>query len=783
MSKTGSAMALRYGGAATYVVLAALIRWLLGPVLHENIPFLTLFAAVVWTSWRSGLGPALFAAALGAVAAATLFMPPVAAMRPSDLVGAGLYGVVSIGSALLISAHRSARHRAEEATRQANLQSEWLNVAMMSVGAGVIITDASGHVTFLNPVAQFLTGWTEHEAQRQPLHQVFRILDEATQQPIDDSFNRVLALGVIFGFAPHTTLLARDGSQSSIQENAAPIRDPEGNTVGIIVVFQDVGERRRTQKAIEESEARKTAIVETALDCIITMDHEGKIVEFNPAAERTFGYSRAQAVGRLLSDTIVPPAMRQSHAHGLARYLATGEGPVLSKRIEITAMRSDQTEFPIELAITRIPVTGPPLFTAYLRDITARREAESQRARLLEAERAARTAAELAGQAKDDFLGVVSHELRTPLNSILGWVHILQQGLGSSEEHAHGLEVIERSARAQAHLIDDLLDVSRIAAGKLVLQLRATRLAPLLHDAVAAVSPAAKARQIRLTVDAQAPDQVVRADPDRLLQILSNLLSNAVKFTPVDGSVEVRQESVGTQAVVSVTDTGIGIAPEFLAEVFAPFQQVDASSSRQYGGLGLGLAISQQIVGLHGGTIEARSPGLGKGATFIVRLPLAVQVSDAVEKGNERAQPAAVGSLGLGAEHALNGLRVMVVEDHRDSGDMLMMSLTQFGAIAMLAESAPEAIELLAGFNPDVIVADIGLPGEDGFSLIRQIRAMAPPLGKIPAIALTGFAKFEDRNHALNSGFQEYLVKPLTPTDLCRAIARISKDEGRKAKD
>lgn len=775
MSTTGSAMTMRYGEAAVYAGLAALIRWLLDPLLHDNFPFITLFAAVLWASWRLGRGPALFAAALGAVAGAAFFMPPVGAMQTSDLVGAGLYGFISVGSALLISAHRSSWRQAEQSARQASLQSEWLNVAMMSIGAGVIITDQSGHVTFLNPVAQFLTGWTGHEAQRRPLHEVFRIQDEVTRQPIVDSFNQVLAKGVIFGFAPHTTLLSRDGTESSIQENAAPIRDPEGNTVGVIVVFHDVGDRRRIQKAIEESEARKTAILETALDCIITMDHDGKIVEFNPAAERTFGYSRAQAVGRLLSEMIIPPSMRQSHSRGLARYLATGEGPVLSKRIEISAMRSDQTEFPVELSISRIPVAGPPLFTAYLRDITPRREAEAQRTRMLDAERAARAAAELAGQAKDDFLGIVSHELRTPLNSILGWVHILRQGLGSSEEYAHGLEVIERSARAQTRLIDDLLDVSRIVAGKLVLKLRTTPLLPLLNDAVAAVRPAAKARQIHLAVSSQAPDQVVRADPERLLQILSNLLSNAVKFTPAGGSVEIRQESIGAQAVVSVTDTGVGIAPEFLQEIFAPFQQADVSSSRQYGGLGLGLAIAKQIVELHGGTIEARSPGLGKGATLIVRLPLVGQPPDTTESDIEPAQAAAPASNEPGAQPALNGLRVMVVEDHRDSGDLLMMSLTQFGAIATLAGSAPEAVELLSHFKPDVIVSDIGLPGEDGFSLIQRIRAMAPPLAAIPAIALTGFAKSEDRDRALNSGFQEYLVKPLTPADLCKAIARIAK--------
>src|SRR5215471_309606 len=265
------------------------------------------------------------------------------------------------------------RKRADEALRQ---QREWLRVTLDSIGDAVIATDTGGRVSYLNPVAQALTGWGQDEAQGQPLSDVFPILHERTRQPVENPVARVLREGAVVGLGNHTVLLAKDGTERPIDDSAAPIRGASGETVGVVLTFRDVAEQRQAQLALRRSEARKAAILDTALDCILTIDHEGKVVEFNPAAERTFGYRRADVLGRQMAELIVPPPLREQYRRGLAHYLATGEGPVLNQRLEMPALRSDGTEFPVELAITRISAEGPPLFTAYLRDITERKRAE-----------------------------------------------------------------------------------------------------------------------------------------------------------------------------------------------------------------------------------------------------------------------------------------------------------------------------------------------------------------------------------------------------------------------
>ncbi len=267
----------------------------------------------------------------------------------------------------------------EEFDQTVREQREWFRVALASIGDAVITTDTQGRVTFLNPVAEALTGWTQPEAQGQPLEQVFRIIHEETRQPVEHPVATVIREGSVVGLGNHTALMARDGTERAIADSAAPIHDGRGRTLGVVMVFRDVTDERRAERAVRESEARKAAILQTALDCIITIDHEGRIVEFNPAAERTFGCRRDAAVGRDIAEVIIPPSLRERHHEGLARYLATGEGPVLGRRIEMPALRADGTEFPVELAITRIPAEGPPLFTAYLRDISERRGQERRR--------------------------------------------------------------------------------------------------------------------------------------------------------------------------------------------------------------------------------------------------------------------------------------------------------------------------------------------------------------------------------------------------------------------
>ncbi len=287
------------------------------------------------------------------------------------LSDATVEAMASVANGIAVGVERKV---AEEERRQ---QQEWLRVTLASIGDAMIATDTHGRVTFLNGVAQELTGWTQQDAEGKPLEAVFVILNEKTRQPVENPVEKVLRDGVVVGLGNHTVLIARDGTERPIDDSAAPIRDTAGGMIGVVLIFRDVTEQRRAERDVRASEARKSAILETALDCIITMDHEGNVVEFNPAAERTFGYSRDQVIGQELAKFIIPPPLRERHRTGMAHYLATGEGPVLGKRLELPALRADGTEFPVELAITRISTDGPPLFTAYLRDITERIQGEA----------------------------------------------------------------------------------------------------------------------------------------------------------------------------------------------------------------------------------------------------------------------------------------------------------------------------------------------------------------------------------------------------------------------
>ena len=384
-------------------MVAVGLRLLLDPLLNERLPFITLFAAVAFMAWYAGRGPAVVTLAIGLLAVAVFILQPRYSLgieHHEDVFGLLFYAVISAGCIALFEQLRTARLRAEnnaievrqqyeqlqqesqlrqkaEATVAA--EGERLRVTLASIGDGVITTDAEGRIVFLNDIAQQLTGWTQQEALGIRLEQVFQIVNETTRQPVENPALRSLREGVIVGLANHTVLIARDGWERPIDDSAAPIRDASGKTVGVVLIFRDVTEQRRSEQALRASEARKSAILETALDCIITMDHHGKVVEFNPAAEQTFGYSRDDVVGRELADLIIPKPLRERHHRGLAHYLATGEGPVLGKRLQLPALRADGSEFPAEVAITRISTDGPPVFTAHLRDISERTTAEQHR--------------------------------------------------------------------------------------------------------------------------------------------------------------------------------------------------------------------------------------------------------------------------------------------------------------------------------------------------------------------------------------------------------------------
>lgn len=406
-------------------------------------------------------------------------------------------------------------------------------------------------------------------------------------------------------------------------------------------------------------------------------------------------------------------------------------------------------------------------------DVTAQKALEAERESLLQAEQAARLEAERSGRMKDEFLATLSHELRTPLSSILGWAHVLRTGKSTGSDLDKGLETIERNARSQAQIIEDLLDMSRIISGKVRLEVELTDVRPILESAIDTVRHAAEAKGVVISTSFDSKQHNVSGDPSRLQQVFWNLLSNAVKFTPRDGEIQVALKEVGSYVEITVSDTGAGIDSTFLAHVFSRFRQADGSTTRRHGGLGLGLAIVKQLVELHGGTVQARSAGVGKGSEFIVTLPLATihrtPGSDEEDEPTHRATLLA--SMPI---VSLSGTKILIVEDEADARDLLARVLEEYGATVIKQPSALHAVELLLSERPDIIISDIGMPEEDGYSFIRRVRSLKDDAARsTPAIALTAYARSEDRVKAFLAGFQMHLAKPLETAELVTVVSNL----------
>ena len=404
-------------------------------------------------------------------------------------------------------------------------------------------------------------------------------------------------------------------------------------------------------------------------------------------------------------------------------------------------------------------------------EITERKQAEEARAQMLLREQAARADAEQANRTKDEFLATLSHELRTPLSAILGWSHLVRTGKLDEPQLSRAFETIERNARSQSQLIDDLLDVSRIITGKLQIEPRPVDLCAIIEDVLEGVQPAVEAKKIQLETDLEAAGSFVAGDANRLRQVFWNLLSNAIKFTPESGHVGVNANQVGTEVRVSVSDSGIGIASEFLPHIFDRFRQADGSTTRVHGGLGLGLSIVKHLVQLHAGQVTVESGGQNQGATFIVSLPLASN-APADETENESAAEQKGDGLPASFSKLLEGMRILVVDDEADSRDLVSAILTRCGGKVKSCKSAAEALKTFRAWKPDVLVSDIGMPVEDGYTLIQKLRKQRLKLAReIPAIALTAYATDDDRARTLSAGFQVHLAKPIEPETLVKSIA------------
>jgi PAS domain S-box-containing protein len=409
-------------------------------------------------------------------------------------------------------------------------------------------------------------------------------------------------------------------------------------------------------------------------------------------------------------------------------------------------------------------------------DITEHKRTEQDLHALLTREQTARAEVEAASRAKDEFLSTVSHELRTPLSAMLGWVRLLRSGRLDQETSQRALEAIERSAKAQAQLIEDVLDVSRITTGRLRIEPRPMDLARSIEAAVESVRPAAEAKGIDIATYVDPSVDPVRGDPDRMQQIVWNLLSNAIRFTPSGGHVEVRLARIDPFVELTVRDTGVGIRPEFLPHVFERFRQADGTTTRTHGGLGLGLAIVRHLVEIHGGTVQVKSEGENRGATFTVRIPVPAMRVEVEE--DEEAASAAVGDAADGVPQqtpGLLGVRVLVVDDEADAREALTAVLEHYGATVAAAASAEEALSRISDVQPNVLVSDIGMPGQDGYALIRAVRSLEKERGGgVSALALTAYARAEDRRRALDAGYHMHVSKPVDPAALATAVAQLA---------
>jgi len=522
--------------------------------------------------------------------------------------------------------------------------------------------------------------------------------------------------------------------------------------------------RDQTQSRLRISELRYRRLFEAARDGILILDAVTlKITDVNPFMTELLGYSHAEFLGKelweigLFSDKEASQAaFKQLQRTGYLRY----------EDLPLQATNGKLRD--VEFVSNVYEEDSHQVIQCNIRDITDRKRAEKERTLLLAVAQSARAEADSANGVKDEFLATLSHELRTPLTSILGWSHLLTDGKLDKQQTARAIETIARNARAQGRLIDELLDISRIMTGKLCLDLRAVKLAPLIQAVVDDVRPAADARSINLKAAFNSDIGPILGDPDRLQQIVWNLLTNAIKFTPKGGDVLVRLVRNDSHVLITVNDSGQGIATELLPHVFERFRQADSSNTRSNGGLGLGLSIVRQLVELHRGTVTAESSGENAGTTFRVMLPVPSlhEVPNAAEKTDpktERNSPTT-------GQHSLSGLRVLVVDDERDTRELVAAVLTTCGSEVVSVGSATEALDQMERQRFDLLISDIGMPEMNGYDLIGRIRQLAEEHGgRTPAVALTAYAGIDGRKRALAAGYEIHIPKPFVAAELISA--------------
>ena len=850
---------------------AILLRWLLDPLLGDALPLVTLFGAVAAAVWLGGYRLAIPVTLFGYAACFYLFIPPRGELNFSgraDLAGLSAY----LFTCFLMILIGEAARRSQTSAHQ---RQEVFRVALRSIGDGVITTDTGGNVTYINGVAESLTGWSHEEALGQPLERVFQIVNEITRLPVGNPVTRALHEGVVVGLANHTILIKKDGTECPIDDSAAPIRNEAGHVSGCVLIFRDVTAQRLAErdKADQLLTARLLAsIVESSNDAIVGKTLDGVIQSWNVAAEQLFGYTAEEAVGQHIS--LVIPSERLVEEEQIIADLREG------KRIEhyeTERLRRDGQRITVSLTISPIKDDAGNVVGAskIARDITERKRAESERQMFvtlvenstdfisicdvegipffvnragldmvgledIEAARQRhvqefffpedqaqmmdkffptvlkdghgeievrfrhfktgearwmaykvltltdganqpiafatvsqdvterkrlednlrRLAVDLsnADRRKNEFLATLAHELRNPLAPMSNMLEVVKRADGDSRVIKSAHETLERQLAQMIRLVDDLLDLNRITHDRLELRRSEVELSSVIQQAVEVARPLIDSAGHHLTI--KLPDEPIylNADRARLAQLFGNLLNNSCKYTRPNGTITVTANRVDCEVVVSVTDNGAGIPQDKLESIFDMFMQVDRTSARSQGGLGIGLTLVKRLTEMHGGSIEARSAGEGQGSEFIVRLPV-LDRSQIQERIGSEMEP-----------DSQPQRRILIVDDNRDSAESLAMLMEITGNQTYLAHDGVEAVAAVEKYRPEVVLLDIGLPELNGYEVCRRVREK--PWGKdIVVIALTGWGQEDDRRRSEEAGFNGHLVKPVDYDKLLDLLA------------
>ena len=619
-----------------------------------------------------------------------------------------------------------------------HFQPEWCRVTLASIGDAVLTSDNTGRITFLNSVAETLTGWRQQDAEGVPLETVFKIVNEDTRQTVESPTIRALREGVVVGLANHTLLIAKDGTERPIDDSAAPIRNAQGEVAGVVLVFRDVTERREQEHSLRDALAYSESIIATLREPFVALDKDLRVRTANDAYYRAFRTSKEETEGQLFYEL---DAGRWNIA-GLRQKLenvSADHHPI--NDLEIAPTFADLGPRTLVLNAHRFVSRNnfPDLILLAIEDVTERRQLER-------AKMQAEVSADL-HRRKDEFLAMLSHELRNPLAPIQNAVHILRLKNDDDPIQQQARTIIERQVGQMTALVNDLLDVSRITTGRIQLRQDRIVLQGVAERAVESTQSLIGQRKHTLSVSLRAEPIWVFADSARLEQMLVNLLNNAAKYTNEGGHIWLTIEKEDQEAVIRVRDTGVGIAPELLPRIFDLFTQANRTLDRSQGGLGIGLALVERIVSMHGGRVEAHST-LGQGSEFIVRLP-------SVEAPVAESQ---VPSAGTGATQGPS-LRVLVVDDNFDAARTLAVLLKANGHQVEVAYDGPTAVEAARVYRPNLILLDIGLPRMDGFEVAKKIRHELD-LGNVILVAMTGYGQEADKQHSMEVGFDYHLVKP-----------------------